>query len=92
MGGFSFGQRLDRAPRKPAVEPACPMKPLYWTRIQIQDNKYVTSHSLTLKGCCWVLFSVFIQRKLRNKIAEIRECGSIALIKSNKLTDLTNCN
>ncbi|XP_077566785.1 formin [Stigmatopora nigra] len=26
-------------PRKPVVEPSCPMKPLYWTRIQIEDNK-----------------------------------------------------
>lgn len=31
----------EKAPRKPTIEPACPMKPLYWTRIQIQDNKYV---------------------------------------------------
>ncbi|KAF3701323.1 Formin Limb deformity protein [Channa argus] len=38
MGGFGFGQKLDKAPRKPAIEPACPMKPLYWNRIQIQDN------------------------------------------------------
>uniref|UniRef100_A0A3Q3LNJ8 Formin 1 n=1 Tax=Mastacembelus armatus TaxID=205130 RepID=A0A3Q3LNJ8_9TELE len=38
MGGFSFGQKVEKAPRKPAIEPACPMKPLYWTRIQIQDN------------------------------------------------------
>uniref|UniRef100_A0A8P4GHT1 Formin 1 n=1 Tax=Dicentrarchus labrax TaxID=13489 RepID=A0A8P4GHT1_DICLA len=38
MGGFSLGQNVDKAPRKPAIEPACPMKPLYWTRIQIQDN------------------------------------------------------
>ncbi|XP_070776194.1 formin-like [Enoplosus armatus] len=38
MGGFSLGQKVNQAPRKPAVEPACPMKPLYWTRIQIQDN------------------------------------------------------
>ncbi|XP_034050682.1 formin-1-like isoform X2 [Thalassophryne amazonica] len=38
MGGFSFGPKVEKAPRKPAVEPACPMKPLYWTRIQIQDN------------------------------------------------------
>ncbi|XP_068608286.1 formin-like [Brachionichthys hirsutus] len=38
MGGFSFGQKVEKAPRKPAVEPACPMKPLYWSRIQIQDN------------------------------------------------------
>ncbi|KAL0969166.1 hypothetical protein UPYG_G00223370 [Umbra pygmaea] len=28
----------EKAPRKPALEPATPMKPLYWTRIQIQDN------------------------------------------------------
>ncbi|XP_072772378.1 formin isoform X2 [Nerophis lumbriciformis] len=27
------------APRKPQVEPSRPMKPLYWTRIQIQDKK-----------------------------------------------------
>lgn len=36
MGGFS--QMVAQAPRKPTIEPACPMKPLYWTRIQIQDN------------------------------------------------------
>ncbi|CAL8392808.1 unnamed protein product [Arctogadus glacialis] len=38
------GQREDHAPldgppRKPAIEPTVPMKPLYWTRIQIQDKK-----------------------------------------------------
>ncbi|TMS21158.1 Formin [Larimichthys crocea] len=38
FGGFSFSKIVDKAPRKPAIEPACPMKPLYWTRIQIQDN------------------------------------------------------
>uniref|UniRef100_A0A3P8XKZ4 FH2 domain-containing protein n=1 Tax=Esox lucius TaxID=8010 RepID=A0A3P8XKZ4_ESOLU len=37
-GGFGFGQVAEKAPRKPALEPATPMKPLYWTRIQIQDN------------------------------------------------------
>ncbi|TDG98725.1 hypothetical protein EPR50_G00203450 [Perca flavescens] len=36
--GFSFDQKVEKAPRKLAIEPACPMKPLYWTRIQIQDN------------------------------------------------------
>uniref|UniRef100_A0A8K9XT53 Formin 1 n=1 Tax=Oncorhynchus mykiss TaxID=8022 RepID=A0A8K9XT53_ONCMY len=36
--GFGFGQAAEKAPRKPALEPATPMKPLYWTRIQIQDN------------------------------------------------------
>lgn len=39
MGGFSF--KVEKAPRKPTIEPTCPMKPLYWTRIQIEDNKYV---------------------------------------------------
>nr|XP_043904411.1 formin isoform X3 [Solea senegalensis] len=29
---------LDNPPRKSAVEPTRPMKPLYWSRIQIQDN------------------------------------------------------
>ncbi|XP_053736217.1 formin-like isoform X4 [Synchiropus splendidus] len=29
---------LDKKPRKPAVDPSRPMKPLYWTRIQIEDN------------------------------------------------------
>ncbi|XP_057199470.1 formin isoform X1 [Triplophysa rosa] len=38
FGGFGFGQAAEKAPRKPAMEPACPMKPLYWTRIQIQEN------------------------------------------------------
>uniref|UniRef100_A0A8C1STR6 Formin 1 n=1 Tax=Cyprinus carpio TaxID=7962 RepID=A0A8C1STR6_CYPCA len=38
FGGFGFGQATEKAPRKPAVEPACPMKPLYWSRIQIQDK------------------------------------------------------
>ncbi|XP_068577786.1 formin-like [Cebidichthys violaceus] len=38
MGGFGFFQKVEKAPRKVAVEPACPMKPLYWTRIQIEDN------------------------------------------------------
>ncbi|XP_043998309.1 formin-like isoform X1 [Gambusia affinis] len=36
LGGF--GLKVEAAPRKPAIEPACPMKPLYWTRIQIQEN------------------------------------------------------
>ncbi|XP_028253678.1 formin [Parambassis ranga] len=35
---FSGGLIPDKPPRKPAVEPSKPMKPLYWTRIQIQDN------------------------------------------------------
>lgn len=33
---------VDRAPRKPAKEPSRPMKPLYWTRIQVQENNKET--------------------------------------------------
>ncbi|KAL0164674.1 hypothetical protein M9458_040427, partial [Cirrhinus mrigala] len=37
VGIFPSGA-ADNPPRKPTVEPVCPMKPLYWTRIQVQDN------------------------------------------------------
>uniref|UniRef100_A0AAV2KAY1 FH2 domain-containing protein n=1 Tax=Knipowitschia caucasica TaxID=637954 RepID=A0AAV2KAY1_KNICA len=33
---------LDTAPRKPFVEPSRPMKPLYWARIQLQQNNEQT--------------------------------------------------
>lgn len=38
--GLSFGlsSSSSQCPRKPAIEPSCPMKPLYWTRIQINDK------------------------------------------------------
>ncbi|CAJ1078327.1 formin isoform X3 [Xyrichtys novacula] len=35
LGG---GPTVDKPPRKQAVEPSRPMRPLYWTRIQIKDN------------------------------------------------------
>ncbi|XP_021551032.2 formin-1 isoform X1 [Neomonachus schauinslandi] len=35
---FGVGPSSSQCPRKPAVEPSCPMKPLYWTRIQISDK------------------------------------------------------
>ncbi|KAM6965328.1 formin [Aplochiton taeniatus] len=38
-GGFL----MDQAPRKPSVKPACPMKPLYWTRIQVQDANIINT-------------------------------------------------
>ncbi|XP_026175334.1 formin isoform X1 [Mastacembelus armatus] len=38
--GGSF--MLDKPPRKLVVEPSRPMKPLYWTRIQVQDNNNKT--------------------------------------------------
>ncbi|MCJ8737063.1 hypothetical protein PDJAM_G00019580 [Pangasius djambal] len=42
----TFGLAVEKPPRKPAVEPKCPMKPLYWTRIQIKDD-----NNNTLWGC-----------------------------------------
>uniref|UniRef100_A0A2K6FG48 Formin 1 n=1 Tax=Propithecus coquereli TaxID=379532 RepID=A0A2K6FG48_PROCO len=35
---FGLGSSSSQCPRKPAIEPSCPMKPLYWTRIQISDR------------------------------------------------------
>ncbi|XP_051951989.1 formin [Xyrauchen texanus] len=35
--GIFFSGVTENTPRKPSVEPVCPMKPLYWVRIQIQD-------------------------------------------------------
>ncbi|XP_066885007.1 formin-1 isoform X2 [Kogia breviceps] len=35
---FGVSPSANQCPRKPAVEPSCPMKPLYWTRIQISDK------------------------------------------------------
>ncbi|RXM95594.1 Formin [Acipenser ruthenus] len=32
---------LDKRPRKPTIEPACPMKPLYWTRVQLKENRFL---------------------------------------------------
>nr|XP_061798857.1 formin-1-like [Nerophis lumbriciformis] len=46
FGGFSLSQKLEKPPRKPPIEPACPMKSLYWTRIQIYDD-----NNNTLWGC-----------------------------------------
>ncbi|XP_078130692.1 formin [Sander vitreus] len=36
------GVNVEVPPRKPTVQPSRPMKPLYWTRIQIQDKKNKT--------------------------------------------------
>ncbi|KAM5239380.1 formin-1 isoform 4-T6 [Hipposideros larvatus] len=35
---FGVSPPSSQCPRKPAIEPSCPMKPLYWTRIQISDK------------------------------------------------------
>ncbi|KAG5262306.1 hypothetical protein AALO_G00273730 [Alosa alosa] len=38
-GMYALAMQQDKAPRKGLVEPPRPMKPLYWTRIQLQDKK-----------------------------------------------------
>lgn len=38
-GGLFLSRHEERPQRKPRVEPICPMKPLYWTRIQLQDSR-----------------------------------------------------
>ncbi|XP_047657881.1 formin isoform X1 [Tachysurus fulvidraco] len=45
-GSGLFSGAEERLQRKPRVEPVCPMKPLYWTRIQIQDSRNDTLWSL----------------------------------------------
>ncbi|XP_049645741.1 formin-1 isoform X1 [Suncus etruscus] len=45
--GLFFGvSSSSQCPRKPAIEPSCPMKPLYWTRIQISDKSQNTAPTL----------------------------------------------
>ncbi|XP_053923713.1 formin-1 isoform X3 [Cuculus canorus] len=46
--GFFFNSTLssNQGPRKPAIEPSRPMKPLYWTRIQLQDSRKTTMPTL----------------------------------------------
>ncbi|XP_063106394.1 formin-1 isoform X2 [Cavia porcellus] len=36
---FGLSSSSSQYPRKPAIEPSLPMKPLYWTRIQISDSQ-----------------------------------------------------
>lgn len=44
-GAVFLSQVPDNTLRKQSVEPVCPMKPLYWTRIHVQENRY---YGLTL--------------------------------------------
>ncbi|XP_040189397.1 formin-1 isoform X4 [Rana temporaria] len=49
--GSFFGFLLSKEPpRKPPVEPKCPMKPLYWTRIQIKTSN---SPKTSTPGSLW---------------------------------------
>uniref|UniRef100_UPI00398F6836 formin-2 n=1 Tax=Pristiophorus japonicus TaxID=55135 RepID=UPI00398F6836 len=38
-GFFAFGMTKDKSPRKVAIDPSRPMKPLYWSRIQISSKR-----------------------------------------------------
>ncbi|KAI4801217.1 hypothetical protein KUCAC02_000141 [Chaenocephalus aceratus] len=43
MGLYALGLMQEKPPRKALVEPPRPMKPLYWTRIQLTTKKEVSS-------------------------------------------------
>ncbi|KAI9528059.1 hypothetical protein NQZ68_024815, partial [Dissostichus eleginoides] len=43
MGLYALGLTQEKPPRKALVEPPRPMKPLYWTRIQLTTKKEVSS-------------------------------------------------
>ncbi|XP_061519893.1 formin-2 isoform X3 [Phycodurus eques] len=46
LGLYSMGLNQERPPRKAVVEPPRPMKPLYWTRIQLHTKKEISSASV----------------------------------------------
>ncbi|CAJ1080469.1 LOW QUALITY PROTEIN: formin-2 [Xyrichtys novacula] len=46
LGLYALGMTQEKPPRKAVVEPPRPMKPLYWTRIQLSTKKDLPSASL----------------------------------------------
>uniref|UniRef100_A0A8C6TN90 FH2 domain-containing protein n=1 Tax=Neogobius melanostomus TaxID=47308 RepID=A0A8C6TN90_9GOBI len=46
FGLYSLGLAQEKPPRKALVEPPRPMKPLYWTRIQLHTKKEVSLSSV----------------------------------------------
>ncbi|KAJ0060354.1 hypothetical protein NL108_010141, partial [Boleophthalmus pectinirostris] len=46
LGLYSLGLTQEKPPRKAVVEPPKPMKPLYWTRIQLHTKKEVSTSSV----------------------------------------------
>nr|XP_023686731.1 formin-2 isoform X4 [Paramormyrops kingsleyae]XP_023686732.1 formin-2 isoform X4 [Paramormyrops kingsleyae]XP_023686733.1 formin-2 isoform X4 [Paramormyrops kingsleyae] len=42
LGLYALGMAQEKRPRKEVVEPPRPMKPLYWTRIQLHERKEPT--------------------------------------------------
>ncbi|XP_077482147.1 formin-2 isoform X2 [Stigmatopora argus] len=46
LGLFTLGITQENPPRKAVVEPPKPMKPLYWTRIQLHMKKEISSVSV----------------------------------------------
>ncbi|XP_051926975.1 formin-2 [Hippocampus zosterae] len=46
LGLYTLGLTQEKKPRKAVVEPPRPMKPLYWTRIQLHTKKEISSASV----------------------------------------------
>ncbi|XP_077359218.1 formin-2 isoform X2 [Festucalex cinctus] len=46
LGLYTLGLSQEKPPRKAVVEPPRPMKPLYWTRIQLHTKKEISSASV----------------------------------------------
>ncbi|KAK2815463.1 hypothetical protein Q5P01_025930 [Channa striata] len=46
VGLYAVGLTQEKPPRKAVVEPPRPMKPLYWTRIQLHTKKEISSSSV----------------------------------------------
>ncbi|XP_077406614.1 formin-2 isoform X2 [Vanacampus margaritifer] len=46
LGLYTLGLTQEKPPRKAVVEPPRPMKPLYWTRIQLHTKKEILSASV----------------------------------------------
>ncbi|KAK1796031.1 hypothetical protein P4O66_009132, partial [Electrophorus voltai] len=78
--------------RKPRVEPVCPMKPLHWTRIQIQNNTWYPDnrkggglYSLRLNG---VWMSVFFSPLSARSDMLWNSLKEPAIINSNEFAEL----
>ncbi|XP_052363391.1 formin-2-like [Oncorhynchus keta] len=48
MGLYALGMAQEKPPRKGVVEPPRPMKPLYWTRIQLNSAQHKKEVSTSL--------------------------------------------
>uniref|UniRef100_A0A452IVN9 Uncharacterized protein n=1 Tax=Gopherus agassizii TaxID=38772 RepID=A0A452IVN9_9SAUR len=86
--GFFFNSILssNQGPRKPAIEPNCPMKPLYWTRIQIKDSSKTSIPTLwdSLEEPDIVDTSEFEYLFSKDAVQEKRKCLSESYEKKTK--------